>query len=152
MQTGEHQTKQNTVQGRSIENCCIITGTQAHSQTAGLKLVPYLLTIRLRRPLLVGPLTQRMSRSQLTLKAVLCLARQEYTYTSDPVLIIVLQMSCCCLIQGQTSSTELQEAGTPNSATPRTGMHSHCFANMCDAHRLVATLLLTGGNSSQICS
>jgi len=41
------------------------------------------------------------------------------------VAISVLQMSCCCLIQGQTSSTELQEAGTPNSATPRTGVHSH---------------------------
>ncbi len=125
MQTGKHQTKQNTVQGHSIEDCCFETGTQAHFQTAGLKPVPYLPTIRLRRLLLVGLLTQRLSQSQLTLKAVLCLARQEYTHTFTAISVSVPQMGCCCLIQGQTSSTELQEAGTPNSATPRTGMHSH---------------------------
>ncbi len=125
MQIGEQQTKQNTVQGRSIEDCYFETGIQAHFQTAGLKPVPYLLTIRLRRPLLVGPLTQRMCQSQLTLKAVLCLARQEYSYSITAVS--VLQISRCCLIQGQTSSTELQEAGTPNSATTRTGVHSHTF-------------------------
>lgn len=79
MQIGEQQTKQNTVQGRSIEDCYFETGIQADFQTAGLRPVPYLLTIRLRRPLLVGPLTQRMSQSQLTLKAALCLARQEYS-------------------------------------------------------------------------
>jgi len=152
MQIGEQQTKQNTVQGRSIEDCYFETGIQAHFQTAGLRPVPYLLTIRLRRPLLVGPLTQRMSRSQLTLKAVLCLARQEYTYTFIAVSISVLQMSCCCLIQGQTSSTELQEAGTPNSATPRTGMHSHCFAKHAMLKGLLQPYYYLVGTAHRLCS